>query len=414
MMSGKSVTFHKTVRGSLHILRNIPCEDCSASYSDESGRYHIAVVADGHGDPACMRSAYGAQAVVKVAADCLRTFAETSLAENSSETLDCLSTPRNIRQTLQQLTNTIISQWYQNIYLHLEETPLTEDELTCADRYAEEYRAGKRLAHVYGTTLIAALQLPDYLILVQQGDGRCVIFYADGEVGQPIPWDERCFENITTSMCDEDVAASIRHCVISLKEHPVIACYLGSDGVEDSYRDMEGTHNFYRKLSGELVHRNVSDFEQYLGEMLPVFSQEGSGDDVSVAGIVDTEVIASLIPCFESLSQQYDLLETKVLYDEKLCSMTRKHGILKKRWEAAKTDWELKTAELQQIQDHSIQLEYSTREALAAAQAAEQEFKEYDSKYQELLEKQQKLALQVDKLVNSDKKDVTEPADQNR
>jgi len=317
MMSGKIVTFHKTVRGHLHILKDIPCEDCSVSFSDKGGRYHIAAVADGHGDPACVRSAYGARTAVGVAISCLSSFAETSLAQNAPETSGVLSAPRSTRQAVQQLTNTIISQWYQEIYRHLKENPLTEEDLSAAGRYTEDYRAGRRLAHMYGTTLIAALQLPDYLILLQQGDGRCDVFYADGSVDQPVPWDDRCFENVTTSLCDEDVASSIRHCVISLRERPVIACYMGSDGVEDSYRDIEGTHTFYRELSLELVRKGLTGFEVYLEEMLPVFSREGSGDDVSVAGIVDVDAIVALLPKFETLTKRYKLSEARAFYDEK-------------------------------------------------------------------------------------------------
>lgn len=45
----QAYTFHKTVRGHLHIVREIPCEDFSDSFSSEDGKFHIAVVADGHG-----------------------------------------------------------------------------------------------------------------------------------------------------------------------------------------------------------------------------------------------------------------------------------------------------------------------------------------------------------------------------
>ena len=39
-----------------------------------------------------------------------------------------------------------------------------------------EYDRGERLEHIYGTTLIAGLLTESYLLLIQQGDGRCVVF----------------------------------------------------------------------------------------------------------------------------------------------------------------------------------------------------------------------------------------------
>ena len=71
-----------------------------------------------------------------------------------------------------------------------------------------------------------ALMVSKYLILIQQGDGRCDVFYKDGSVDQPIPWDERCKGSTTTSMCDTDAFASIRSAVIDTEERGVVACYI--------------------------------------------------------------------------------------------------------------------------------------------------------------------------------------------
>lgn len=96
----------------------------------------------------------------------------------------------------------------------------------------EKYDPGKvqkiteNVEHIYGTTLMAALALPGCLLLIHQGDGRIDVFYGDGRVEQPVPWDIRCEDTTTTSMCDADVTSSIRHKIINLRETPVVACYL--------------------------------------------------------------------------------------------------------------------------------------------------------------------------------------------
>ena len=339
-----------------------------------------------------MRSAYGSRVAVEIAEDCLRTLAESCLA--SEEVLVQWSAPRTARQMVKQLTDTIVSRWYLKIRQHLEEEPLTEEELRGAGRYEEAYRSGTHLEHVYGTTLIAALQLPEYLLLIQQGDGRCDVFYTDGSVDQPIPWDDRCYENVTTSMCDEDVAASIRHCIIPLKKHPVIACFIGSDGVEDSYSDMEGTHTFYRKVCGELVRRGTEDFETYLDEMLPEFSTAGSGDDVSVAGIVNTEAVEPFLPLFQRLAQCYELSETKRYYEEKITSMTRKHSVLKKRAEDAREKWEYRE------ESELLGAVGQDQELLELYESAQREFRAYDEKYQDLKSKLSELNASVDTLMS--------------
>ena len=236
-------SFHKTVRGYNHVRKEIPCEDTSACYTDKDRLFHIAAVADGHGDPSCARSAKGSLHAVEIAVNCLKEFAEYFIdakeKEEDTEFLGQLTYAKGRERLVKQLTDSIIFKWYDEIRQELETEPITEEELQRAGAYSGVYQSGERLVHLYGTTLIAALWMEDYLILLQQGDGRCEVFFDDGSVEQPIPWDERCFQNVTTSMCDEDVLISIRHCVLDLKDRNVIACYLGSDGIEDSYLDME-------------------------------------------------------------------------------------------------------------------------------------------------------------------------------
>lgn len=338
--------FHKTVRGASHIRRETPCEDASSSFSQEEGLYHIAVVADGHGDPSCFRSNIGSKTAVTITEACLKSFAETALATRDSDRAieEQLSIPRKCTLLLKQLTDSIISRWAEAVLRELAENPITEEELQAAGSKAADYSQGKNLEHIYGTTLMAALLIGKKLILLHQGDGRCDVFYGDGTVDQPIPWDDRCQGNIVTSMCQADAAESIRTCVLDLEEKPVIGCFLGSDGVEDSFRNMEGTHVFYRKLSCKLVSQELPEFEAYLEDMLPEFSATGSQDDVSVAGIVDIEGLKAYAEEFQSIAESYDreekiyiLLYKQAEYQKRLDEdMPRKLEILRRQKEQAK------------------------------------------------------------------------------
>lgn len=349
-MLDRLLTFHQTVQGYNHIVHRNPitqeiepidCEDASLSFSDYESGFHIIAVADGHGDPACTRSKVGSQLAVKIATECLKQFAEVaSYSERwqSNSFLEQLNYKRTQRSVITQLTNSIISKWYDAIYNDLNTNVPTEQELQVARDTHKE--------HMYGTTLMAALWINNYLIMIHQGDGRCDVIYDDGTVDQPIPWDNRCVGTTTTSMCNSDVVSSIRHCVIDTRKKQVIACFMGSDGVEDSYRNNEesqqGTHKFYRELSCKIsdIGSDSLAIEDYLAELLPSFSQTGSGDDVSVAGIVDVAALKKWYKSFEEQNRRYDLNDQLIQNKNKLISMERKYGILKERAATAKRNLE--------------------------------------------------------------------------
>ncbi len=348
--------FNKTVIGKMHILKEIPCEDNSASFSEENGRYHIAIVADGHGSSECYRSKFGSKAATSIALETLKKFAETILESPEIEELfyhDVFSNLRYRSMTMRRLTDTIISEWHDCVEEDYKNNPPTEEELQKAEA---SDKSEPNISHVYGTTLIAALWLPKCLIIVHQGDGRCDVFYDDGIVDQPVPWDKRCVGTAVTSMCDEDALTSIRNCVLDTTEKQIIACYIGSDGVEDAYRDtyeavdgkmhslMGGVHTFYKDLSCQITAMSAEEFDAYLTTMLPEFSEygrfsrTGSGDDVSVAGIVNLEAMQKHIEVFKQDVKVYDLEEQLFWKEDELRGKMRKHGILRKRMDEAQTE----------------------------------------------------------------------------
>ena len=333
--------FNKTVIGQKHIDDSTKCEDYSASYSEEDDSYKIVVIADGHGDATCFRSDLGSQFVVETTLNCLKEFAKEATVEDSY-ICDALSDNEELEPILKQLVTAIISKWYDKVHEDIDNNPISEEELSNAGQYKDYYLNKKHLTHIYGTTLIACLWLKDYILLIQQGDGRCDVFYNDGSIDQPIPWDERCQGTFSTSMCNEDVVESIRWTVINLKEKNVIACFLGSDGVEDSFRNneesQEGTHYFYRKLCNTFIDEEELDIDEYLSVYLREVSASGSQDDISVAGIFDREELKVYREAFQKANDRYLLEEQCELIESKLISMSRKHEALSRRVEKYKSD----------------------------------------------------------------------------
>lgn len=387
-------TFHETVRGHLHVMNEFPCEDSSSSFSAENGRYHIAIVADGHGSKSCFRSDYGSKVATEVALECLQQFAEATLASEELEERfykDIFSNPRYRHMTVRRLTDTILAEWHDRVLEDYKNNPPTLEEM---GESATEYQNGKNPAHIYGTTLIAALKMSQCLILLHQGDGRCDVFYEDGSVDQPIPWDSRCEDTATTSLCDEDAAERFRSCVLNLAEKPVIACYVGCDGVEDAYRDtyeglggshvlMGGVHAFYKYLTCQIVQMEDEAFKSWLPDFLAkfsadgIFSRSGSGDDVSVSGIVDLSKISSFTEGYAYDVKLYALEEDLFWKEDELRGKTRKHGILKKRFDDAKLAYEKASVTQNTLTESLEQLQSFRIEFAKKIEAAKEELEDY-------------------------------------
>ena len=409
MSKNNIYSFHKTVRGHMHVMRDMVCQDCSVSFAEDDDLFHIAIVADGHGSSVCMRSDIGSKMVTEIAREELENLAsyilynrkreidkkeleelnfflqnqksdsyffrifgteEVSVEQSlttepvqmlgeNMEGYDGFSFPEDKEVLIKRLTDSIVFQWNKAVNEHFARHPFTEQELELAGVYAEKYRRKIEIEHAYGTTLIAALRVKGFLILIQQGDGRCDVFYGNGEVDQPIPWDENCHENVTTSMCDFDADKEIRSCILDLRQREVVACYLGTDGVEDSYRDMEGTHAFYKNLSCYIVEKGTDEFQEYLEKLLPEFSRRGSGDDISVAGIVDLEGITRLAKVYDREIEAYHISNMMQQYVSKKISMTRKHKILRQKEEAARLALE---KEQENCKEYMEKTEFADRE----------------------------------------------------
>ena len=309
--------FCSSVRGSSHIRKDTPCEDFGIKKTGDG--FSIFAVADGHGDPNCLRSSIGSEYACRIACEALESFAG-SIAENGFESrlfdrLECSS-------MIERLIRSIVGKWLSEVDNELSQNPLTDEEYRTASRLGDEYRKGIRTERMYGTTLIAGLLTEKYLLLLQQGDGRCVVFDGEGKACQPIPWDDRCVGTATTSLCDPDAASSVRYHVINLEENPVIACIAGTDGVEDSFpTSMEKTHAYYRNILIEACEMGVEAMEKSLPADLSELSKQGSADDVTVSGFVDIKRTKKFLKDFENANLLVNTRDELALVNSRIKSM---------------------------------------------------------------------------------------------
>ncbi|OON93393.1 MAG: hypothetical protein ATN31_06345 [Candidatus Epulonipiscioides saccharophilum] len=317
-------SFNQSVQGYHHKLKNKPMQDYSASHREDNHEYYIAIVADGHGSEECLRSDIGSRIVTEIATEYLIKFAEFIL-ESEANYSDLLNTSLKRYNPIYALKSSIVSTWYDRVEIDYKQNPIKSSSIN--------------IFSLYGTTLIAALRIKNCLLLLQQGDGDCIVMYDNGTIDCPIPPDEKCIENVTTSMCDQDADVRMRCSIINLQAQNILGCFLGTDGVSDTYLDssqdlgglhyrLGGVHAFYKDLCLKILqpyfdlHAYLEDFSKY-GR----FSKAGSGDDVSVASILDIELINQAK--FESDIYIYSLEERLFWINDELRSKSRKYNMLK-------------------------------------------------------------------------------------
>jgi serine/threonine protein phosphatase PrpC len=257
------------------------------------------VVADGHGSDDCFRSAIGA----KLAADCAavgifgfcRKLTQKKTIPSKAEGETLLRSEKNLRGLIYE----IITAWHRGVAADYEANPFTDEELAgVSEKYRLRYKAGIDQHHAYGTTLLAAVITPDYWFGFHIGDGRFTVLNRDGTFAQPVPWDESCFLNTTTSVCDEDAVEKARfYYAPRTEEPPPVAIFLCSDGVDDNYPvedNEEHLYKIYKTIAQTFVDEGFDATIAQLEDLANSFATKGKGDDTSIAGVIDIEAVKAI------------------------------------------------------------------------------------------------------------------------
>lgn len=362
-------SFFHYCQGESHKSSNKPCQDCA--YAESSPELSIAIVCDGHGGERYFRSQKGSELAVDVTKNAIKEFLKqlnnSSFTRNKqaplfvgesftdffAESSTAEQAEKAEHQALIQLFSFIISEWNQQIALDAKTRELTEWEHEHVEQQYQDEFIAKRddpeatFEKTYGCTLMAYVQTKKFWFAFHIGDGKFVEFNCiDGNLvcSQPIPWDERCFLNKTTSLCDSNALERFRYCYQGNGQFP-LAVFLGSDGLDDSYGDGDNLYNFYieifklyiRNLIGQSKGNNrkkkkrnyksedraKNETEKALKRDLPKISKIGSKDDMSVAAILDE---SCPIDVFITLTdfQESKLLDYESSMNEKLNALNEK------------------------------------------------------------------------------------------
>ena len=316
--------------GSKYKEKGMPNQDFANHVNDIENAV-IAIVADGHGSARCFRSHIGSQVAVTATELCLKSWLATRTSANSKVDIDSYQPNVDecadfLKSELHKIIGRIIDNWFNDVMNHEKKHPLKDDQKLAEieEKYRERYIkendetdmfATNYRCHAYGTTLMVAVVTDNYWFVLHTGDGKCVVLYENGTWALPVPWDNRCSFNTTTSICDDDSLNGFRYWFgfkspnggyieygygvpgqerdfnpnpREVNSRP-IALFIGTDGVEDSYPREDNDRyiiNFYRNRIITLVENGFDGFQKGIDDFARDFADNKSTDDVSIAGIV--------------------------------------------------------------------------------------------------------------------------------
>lgn len=311
--------FNATEIGHNHVKTNKICEDWSGAYQNEL--INLCIVADGHGSDNYPRADRGSKFAVKATMNCIVEFIKKV---DSSE---LSGTKQN--EILSQLAKSILETWHELVESDFEENPIFESELAnVSEKYKKAYLSRERIENAYGTTLIAYAITKDFSFGIQIGDGKCVVIDEKGDFSTPIPDDPDCQLNVTTSICDSDAIDEFRFCFI---EKPPVAVFCGSDGIEDSYSSIEQLYALYQSIAFIFAEHGAETGVNEVREYLPVLTKKGSGDDVSIAGIVNVESIKQMKDIFDLQIDLFKVSEELESKNHRILTLKERVNTLEKK-----------------------------------------------------------------------------------
>jgi serine/threonine protein phosphatase PrpC len=267
------------VQGSSHQRSGLPNQDAVQSIvtPGPQGTVAVAVVSDGHGSPRHFRSQIGSSLAVATGAATLQTFLLESVASNGQVPF--------VPEQVHELERKLVSGWLAAVHNHLENTPFSEAELA----KLEKAEGGEGRAAVesspelaYGATVLAAAATEKILLYLQLGDGEILSVSAEGATTRPLPPDDRLIANQTTSLCQPEAWKDFRSSWVANGPLPSLVL-LSTDGYANSFGSDEDFLKIGQDYLEIIREQSISSLAEELPAILSEATQQGSGDDITLA-----------------------------------------------------------------------------------------------------------------------------------
>jgi predicted nucleic acid-binding Zn-ribbon protein len=408
----KLSTYSKTAQGYSHIKKNKICQDYSSNFSADDKSLFVAIVSDGHGSETYCRSDRGSRFACEIAMEAIKGMSnlrelfkgksaqvpvrkqqkQKSEDDTTVKFEDIYPQIKEIDSTIEHLFQHIYSKWVQRVENDWKEKPPTQEEL--------QLLGNNEIVKAYGATLMAFVRTPDYWFGFHIGDGKCLACNEQGKWYEPILWDSECFLNITTSLCQSEACKSFRYSFSGKGDFPVTVM-LGTDGIDDSWGDKLPA--YYTSILDDISKMGLEKAKESLSESLSGLSKNGSGDDVSVAWIVDEDAIAGVLSklLLNDLQQENTGLcvrnkqledSLKRIKDEQKEDKDKYNSDIKKLNDSVKASKE----KIEQLQNQMQKLEQKTKELEKDKSQLKEDYeksqRDYESKIKSLSEEKEFLS----------------------
>lgn len=256
-----------SARGSAHRASGTPNQDAVASQAAPGGG--VAAIADGHGHIRHFRSADGAALAVDIACR-VGAQAVAKLAANAGDEEAALAG--------QEMAEAALAGWRSAVAGHLGARPYTKEE-----QFVLSLAADTPLIP-YGATLLVAVVSGRWLVCAQIGDGDMLAVRPDGSSFSPVAGDDRLDGRRTTSLCQPDALASFRTGAHDLREVPLAALLLATDG----YGNAQAEEPWQPGVGRDLAELAACHDRHWFGQEVPGWAErcasaDGSGDDTTIA-----------------------------------------------------------------------------------------------------------------------------------
>ena len=303
------------------------CQD--ACFYDS--KLSLVVVADGLGSQNCFRSSKGSQIAVECASEGICEF----LSHHDKIYIQALLKEQNgnwelvekeFDKKIHTLINHIITQWNIKVEADFADNPFTEEELNLADeKHRGQYASKDKKSKAYATTLIACAITDNYLFGMHIGDGRFSVLYEDASFAQPVPWDDRCFLNNTTTICDQDAHERARF-LFSTHRNPLnknkkpVAIFICTDGIDDNYpveQNEEHLYKLYKTISLTFAEAGFESTCKQLDGLVNKFATEGKADDTSIGVLIDMEGLKKVVNIWKAPIRDEESIKSSSQDDNK-------------------------------------------------------------------------------------------------
>lgn len=259
-----------SARGAAHHADGLPNQDAVARQDSPGGAVTVAI-ADGHGHVRHFRSADGSALAVDVAC---RVASQVAVRLATGGTL----ARQEIGLAAQELAKVIVADWRAAVAGQLAVRPYTAQERSVLDQ------AGDGPEVPYGSTLLVGMIAGSWLVCAQIGDGDMLAVCSDGRSFFPVAADDRLDGQHTTSLCQPDAVASFRTGAHDLREVPLAALLLATDGYGNAQTEEPWQPGVGRDLAELATKHDHHWFEQQVPDWAQrCASSDGSGDDTTIA-----------------------------------------------------------------------------------------------------------------------------------